>query len=123
MSFCQESTRYCNYGKDKFGSEITFIEPTWYNEAERVIKSSFESFLKYSEDAYMDLLDHQYTPQQARQVLPNALKTEICVCGFEEDWKHFFDLRYRGTTGKPHPDMLNVATMLHKEFETKEISL
>ena len=91
MSFCQESTRYCNYSKDKFGNELTFIEPTWYADSENVIKSSFDSFLKYSEDAYLDLLDHQYTPQQARQVLPNAIKTEICMCGFEEGWKHFFD--------------------------------
>lgn len=122
FSFCQESTRYCNYGKDKFGSEITFIEPTWYNEAEGVIKSSFESFLKYSEDAYMDLLDHQYTPQQARQVLPNALKTEICMCGFEKDWGHFFALRYYGITGKPHPSMYKVAEMLKFGFEEKGIN-
>lgn len=116
FSFAQESTRYCNYGKDKFGSEITFIEPTWYNEAEGVIKSSFESFLKYSEDAYMDLLDHQYTPQQARQVLPNALKTEVVLTAFESDWVHFFNLRSIGTTGRPHPDMQALATPLLEDF-------
>ena len=116
FSFAQESTRYCNYGKEKFGNEITFIEPTWYNEAEDVIKSSFESFLRYSEDAYMDLLDHQYTPQQARQVLPNALKTEIVLTAFEKDWVHFFNLRAIGTTGAPHPDMKALALPLFKEF-------
>lgn len=118
MSFCQESTRYCNYSKDKFGNELTFIEPTWYADSENVIKSSFVSLLRYSEDAYLDLLDHQYTPQQARQVLPNALKTEICVCGFEEDWKHFFRLRtsFLTKTGKPHPDMSYLADTLYTEF-------
>lgn len=121
FSFCQESTRYCNYGKDKFGSEITFIEPAWYSEAEGVIKSSFESFLKYSEDAYMDLLDHQYTPQQARQVLPNALKTEICMCGDKYAWINFFTLRYYGLTGKPHPDMYKISSMLYEAFKEKGI--
>ena len=121
FSFCQESTRFCNYSKDKFGNELTFIEPTWYADSEDIIKSSFDSFLKYSEDAYLDLLDHQYTPQQARQVLPNALKTEICVCGDADAWQHFFDLRYRGLTGKPHPDMLQVSTMLYEAFKEKGI--
>ena len=109
FSFAQESTRYCNYSKSKWGSEITFIQPSWYAEAEPVIKSSFESFLKYSEDAYMDLIDHQYTAQQARQVLPNALKTEVVMTGFASDWRHFFDLRMWGKTGAPHPDMLELA--------------
>jgi thymidylate synthase (FAD) len=113
MSFCQESTRYCNYSRDKFGNELTFIEPTWYADSENVIKSSFVSLLRYSEDAYLDLLDHQYTPQQARQVLPNALKTEICVCGFEEDWKHFFDLR---CAKNAHPDMQVLAKQLKEQF-------
>ena len=118
FSFAQESTRYCNYSKDKFGNELTFIEPTWYDEAEPVIKSSFESFLKYSEDAYLDLLDHQYTPQQARQVLPNALKTEICMTGFVDStgWIHFFDLRALDKTGPAHPDMKALACPLYAEF-------
>lgn len=119
FSFAQESTRYCNYGKDKFGNEITFIEPTWYKDAENVVKSSFESFLKYSEDAYMDLLDHQYTPQQARQVLPNALKTEIVLTAYEFDWVHFFNLRALGTTGQPHPDMKALALPLMEDFLEK----
>ena len=123
FSFCQESTRYCNYSKGKFGGEIVCIEPTWYEGASSATQNYFNGSLQCAEDAYLTLIENGYTPQQARQVLPNALKTEICMCGFEDDWKHFFSLRYRGTTGKPHPDMLNVATMLHKEFETKGISL
>lgn len=142
FSFCQESTRYCNYSKDKFGSELTFIIPSWEDVDEHEASTFFTLVtfgaklnehgekilplyraLQASEICYLQLLENGFTPQQARQVLPNAVKTEICMCGFEDDWKHFFDLRYRGTTGKPHPDMLNVATMLYKEFEAKGISL
>ena len=96
FSFAQESTRYCNYSKSKFGSQITFITPSWYYEAEPVIQSTFNSFLHYAEDTYLDMLDHQYTPQQARQVLPNALKTEIVLTAYESDWVHFFNLRAIG---------------------------
>lgn len=116
MSFAQESTRYCNYGRERFGNEITYIKPTWYDDSEPVIKSSFESFLKYSEDTYLDLIDHQYTPQQARQVLPNALKTEIVVTGFTKDWEHFFNLRALDKTGPAHPDIKALALPLYEEF-------
>lgn len=128
FSFCQESTRYCNYSKDKFGKELTFIEPAGmkFRESTDCLTPGGALFLKScreAEDNYMEFLDRGFTPQQARAVLPNAIKTEICMCGFEDDWKHFFDLRYRGTTGKPHPDMLCVATMLHDKFKEKGVSL
>ena len=123
FSFAQESTRYCNYSKEKFGKTLTFIKPVWYDDAESKIKQDFEACLDWSASTYLGLLQEGYTPQQARQVLPNALKTEICMTGFASDWVHFFDLRYRGTTGKPHPDMLHVATELHELFLDKGIEL
>lgn len=131
FSFCQESTRYCNYSKDKFGNELTFIQPSWTDftmgESDaREISQADTMFImacQQAETIYLALLKEGWTSQQARQVLPNALKTEVCMCGFEDAWKHFFDLRYRGTTGKPHLDMLNVATMLHDKFKAKGISL
>lgn len=123
FSFAQESTRYCNYSKEKFGKTLTFIKPVWYDDAESRIKQDFEACLDWSASTYLGLLQEGYTPQQARQVLPNALKTEICMTGFASDWVHFFDLRYRGTTGKPHPDMLHVATELHELFLDKGIEL
>lgn len=119
FSFAQESTRYCNYSKDKFGNEITFIEPTWYDEAHISIKNDFNTFLIDSEKAYFNLINNQYTPQQARQVLPNALKTEIVLTAFESDWVHFFNLRALGLTGAPHPDMLNLAEPLFSQFLEK----
>ena len=119
FSFAQESTRYCNYSKDKFGNEVTFIEPVWYDQAHISIKNDFNNFLIDSEKAYFNLLNNQYTPQQARQVLPNALKTEIVLTAFESDWVHFFNLRALGLTGAPHPDMLNLAEPLFSQFLEK----
>lgn len=140
LSFVQESTRFCNYSKDKFGNELTFIKPSWYSEVTNEQREAFEDYLEISEEAYMALLgkwenrkpDKRYktefkgnplTPQQTRQVLPNALKTEICVCGFKDAWEHLFELRYFGMTGKPHPDMLKVSTMLYKAFVDAGIKL
>lgn len=142
FSFCQESTRYCNYGKDKFDNQVTYIIPSWEDITEKeatsfiplviagatptdkgLKKIPFYRSLMVAELMYLRMLEDGYTPQQARQVLPNATKTEICVCGFEDAWEHFFDLRYRGLTGKPHPDMLIVATMLHEAFEKEGINL
>lgn len=134
FSFAQESQRYCNYSKDKFDNGITFIKPSWCDkEATSVIgdvttvdieKASAEFvlwmlYLADAEKAYLKLLEMGWTPQQARSVLPNATKTEIVMTGFEDDWRHFFDLRLRGTTGKPHPDMLVVAELAWNEFKDK----
>ena len=136
MSFAQESTRYCNYGKDKFGNEVTFIEPTWYNMVTNEQREAFDDFLSISEESYMALLDkwenrtpdkryktkfkgNPLTPQQARQVLPNALKTEIVVTGFESDWEHFFSLRSpkAGAQGA-HPDMAKLADELYEKLNS-----
>lgn len=141
----EESTRYCNYSKDKFGNEISIIrnediDRDEYNErlrlvdeyAERRGKTPFQQlcFEIYEhgdgddvfdaldvwmftnmacEWGYMNLLKRKQTPQQARRVLPLDLKSDIVYTAFESDWEHFLDLRYRGTTGKPHPDMYVVA--------------
>lgn len=136
MSFAQESTRYCNYGKDKFGNEVTFIKPTWYNIVSDEQKEAFDDFLSISEESYMALLDkwenrtpdkryktkfkgNPLTPQQARQVLPNALKTEIIVTGFESDWEHFFSLRSpkAGAQGA-HPDIAKLADELYEKLNS-----
>ena len=135
FSFAQESTRYCNYSKDKFGGEITFIIPSWSKATEgdygtlgkpldiqfeehgnNVFEREFINELINTEFRYMNILDAGYTPQQARQVLPNALKTELVMTGFVSDWEHFFDLRASGTTGAPHPDAKALAEPLMNEF-------
>lgn len=121
MSFAQESTRYCNYSKDKFDNELTFIIPVWVNtncpnkeqEEPSVASMEWSTAMLNAESSYKVLLEMGWTPQQARAVLPNSLKTELVITGFTSDWNHFFDLRYRGTTGAPHPDAKQVASMAH----------
>ena len=115
MSFAQESTRYCNYGKDKFGNELTFIKPSWYSKTLEDKHGGFERFLEDSESLYISLLDQGYLPQEARACLPNALKTEIVVTGFESDWEHFFELR---TAGAAHPDMRKLALELQEKLNS-----
>ena len=129
MSFAQESTRYCNYSKDKFGNELTFIQPCWldderlklYGPYHTVIRdkspeSIFIANLNNAERDYLDLIGLGWKPQEARAVLPNSLKTELVMTGFASDWNHFFDLRARGTTGAPHPQAKELAEPLMKEF-------
>ena len=151
FSFAQESTRYCNYSKDKFGNELTFIIPCWLdiiseadeihidgNERdfcypEDIYTSNFLYTLRYAERAYLDLLqqwdkripdkryksgfrNNPWTPQQARAVLPNSLKTELVMTGFVSDWEQFFKLR---TAPNAHPQMRELTIPLQEEFISK----
>ena len=132
FSFAQESTRYCNYSKDKFGNELTFIIPSWMGIEEGNVTTDsfgcpvkpneetydFLSGLGSTEKSYFRLINKGLKPQQARQVLPNALKTELVMTGFVSDWGHFFQLRTSiiAETGKPHPDASALADPLYKEF-------
>ena len=133
MSFAQESTRYCNYSKDKFGNELTFIQPCWldderlklYGPYHTIIRdkspeSIFIANLNNAERDYLDLISLGWKPQEARAILPNSLKTELVVTGFTSDWNHFFDLRARGTTGAPHPQAKELAEPLMREFVTRK---
>lgn len=118
FSFAQESTRYCNYSKDKFGNELTFIKPSWsyfknisYKDAGYFDGDVFESSLKKAESYYFKLIEKGWKPQQARQVLPNATKTELVMTGFESDWEGFFKLR---CSGAAHPDAKKLADELRE---------
>ena len=120
MSFAQESTRYCNYSKDKFGQELTFIEPSWEFPSSDIIniKERFEAILGEAEANYMELITLGFKPQEARAVLPNALKTEIVVTAFIDDWKHFFELRCDSAA---HPDIRKLALDLQKQFIDRKL--
>ena len=109
MSFAQESTRYCNYSKAKFGKELTFIIPTWFNNSSIYIQEKFVEICKECEKAYFDGLENGMKPEQIRQILPMAIKTEIVVTGFKSDWDYFLKLRHEGITGNPHPDIKKLA--------------
>lgn len=147
FSFLQESTRYCNYGKDKFGNQITFIIPRWIHDIQEEIASTVDSatglsreyFRDYQtdvlmnnlttvdrtvssymdtlqaiEDCYLDMtMEDGLKPQQARQILPNALKTELIMTGTIEQWEGFFKLRCAPSA---HPDAKYLADMLREKF-------
>jgi len=109
-SFLQESTRYCNYGKDKFGNEVSFIMPSGLNDLQR---QCWEYSCKKAEEQYLELLLMGNTPQQARAVLPNCLKTEIIVKANFREWRHIFQLR--AISKAAHPDMRRLMIPLYEE--------
>lgn len=111
-SFAQESTRYCNYSQDKFGNEITVIRPSWCEEGSDVYDTWMYG-CRRSEGDYFALLDDGATPQQARSVLPNSLKTEVIVTMNLDGWDHFFGLRCDPAA---HPDMQEVAIMARELY-------
>lgn len=135
FSFAQESTRYCDYSKDKFGNDITYIIPSWldlpegkysnwdndwcdvselkllYPEVDNLSDPAncFLQSIKNAEYYYFMLINRGWKPQQARQVLPNATKTELVMTGFESDWEHFLSLR---TSKNAHPDAQRLSLKL-----------
>lgn len=131
FSFAQESTRYCNYSKDKFGNELTFIQPCYLNEAElaqygpyhlvsrnKSPESIFICSLNNAEKDYLTLIESGWKAQEARAVLPNALKTELVMTGFVTDWQHFFDLR---CASNAHPQARELAIPLYEEFLNQKL--
>jgi len=114
-SFSQESTRYVNYSKGKFGSEITVIKPLFYEEGTLQYDLWLSSCLS-SQAAYMSLLQNGSTPQEARSVLPNSLKTEVVMTANVREWRHFFKLR---TSKAAHPQMREIAIPMLNEFQQR----
>ena len=111
-SYSQESTRYCNYSKGKFGNEITVIKPCFWEENSPEYQM-WKKACEFSEIMYMDLLNEGATPQQARSVLPNSLKTEIVVTMNVREWRHFLEMRLVGIAGAPHPQMVELAKLAY----------
>lgn len=146
FSFAQESTRYCDYSKNKFGNDITYIIPSWldlpegkysnwdndwcdvselkllYPEVDNLSDPAncFLQSIKNAEYYYFMLINRGWKPQQARQVLPNATKTELVMTGFESDWEHFFESR---CSGAAHPDAKKLADELKSLMNVKNIEL
>lgn len=114
-SYCQESTRYCNYSNADFGSGITVIEP-FYLKPGTPCYAAWESACKATEEAYFIMLQSGCTPQEARAVLPNSLKTEIVMTANLREWRHFFKLR---CSTAAHPQMREIAMPLCKELQTR----
>lgn len=115
LSHLAESTRYCNYSKDKFGNELTFIQPCW-----DIRGSNYIDFLQHAEWGYFRMLKNGWTPQQARSVLPLGIKSELISCGFKDAWENF--MRRRSPKyGDPgaHPMAAEIADKLCEEFLKK----
>ena len=107
-SYCQESSRYCNYSKDGFGNEITVIKPCFWDETD-LKYAAWANLCSNAEDTYIDLVRSGATPQEARSVLPNSLKTEVVMTANIREWRHFLKLR---CSPAAHPQMREVALIL-----------
>jgi thymidylate synthase (FAD) len=111
-SFAQESTRYCNYSKGKFGQEITVIEPCFYTPG----SGAYELWKKgceHDEEIYFALINSDRKAQEARDNLPTSVKTDLIITATENEWQHIINLRYHGTTGAPHPQMKEVMAIAY----------
>ena len=131
-SIAEQSTRFCNYSKDKFGGEIAINKPSWIEDKYCIANplgcnpmtmmnpvDVWWSANEYAEACYMRLLQLGWKPEQARVVLPLDTNTELVHTAFVSDWMHFFDLRALNKTGKAHPDMAAVAKPLYEEFKRR----
>ena len=140
FSFAQESTRYCNYSKGKFGYQLTCIIPSWsgleegsysledveekydkcliIDRCKNAEEASFVRALCHAEREYFDLLELNWKAQQARDVLPNSLKTELVMTGTIKQWEGFFKLR---DAGSAHPQAYELAHPLHEEFKNRKL--
>lgn len=115
-SFAQESTRYCNYSKDKFGNQVTFIIPESFTEGSPAWKV-WKDAMECAEAYYFTLINMGVTPEWARGVLGTSLKTELIMTASCGEWIHFFNLRALNKTGKAHPQMLEVSIPLLDDFK------
>ncbi len=118
-SYSQESTRYCNYTKDKFGNEITVIEPCFWKsggEADKEKYDIWKNSIEAVEKAYFKLIELGASPQEARSILPNSLKTEIVMTMNLREWRHFLKLR---TSNKAHPQIREITIPLLDEFKKR----
>ena len=104
-SFAMESTRYCNYGKEKFGGELTFIKPYFNDIMDHTRSILWEMSMEMAERSYLKLIEAGAKPEAARDVLPHAIKADLWMCATEDEWQHILDLRYHEKTGKAHPKM------------------
>ncbi len=116
FSFCQESQRYCNYSKEKFGDEITVITPNWLDTSKPIAKLEWNEAMMNAEASYILLLQEGLKPQEAREVLPNSTKTELIMTGFEDDWEQFFKLR---CSTAAHPMMQDLANKIKELIHGK----
>jgi thymidylate synthase (FAD) len=115
-SYSQESTRYCNYGKEKFGTQISVVVPGMTEPLTPEQYDIWYRTIMATEKGYMELIDTGLKPEFARSVLPTCLKTEIAMTCNLREWEHFLKLRLKGVTGKPHPDIRVIGYYIWQEL-------
>lgn len=130
LSHLAESTRYCNYSKGKFDNQVTFVIPSWCNSLIEGSEQKYSLFeinrdeivfmdvLRNAQNSYLSLLKLGWKPQEARDVLPLGIKSELISCGFEDAWKNFF---YRRCAKDAHPMAREIANKLYEEFTKRQI--
>ena len=116
-NIAEQSTRYCNYSKDKFENEIKFCKPHWYDNADVYTKNIYECSLKGAEFDYFELLDKGLLPQDARGALPLDTASKVIYTYTFKEWCDIIDKRYHGTTGKPHPNAKIIIGMVLDKFK------
>ena len=117
-SFSQESTRYCNYSKDKFVGQLFFIDPRgafWKTDGcdDETAFRQWKACMEYTEATYMQMINNGCKPQEARSILPNSLKTDVAITANPREWRHIFHLRCDRAA---HPQMREIMLPLHKQF-------
>lgn len=117
-SFAQESTRYCNYSKEKFGKDLTFIKPLFFADGTEKYYW-WAAAMQRAEESYMELIKKGCTPQEARSVLPNSIKTEVVMTANYREWRHFFRLRAARATGPAHPQMEELTVPLLEDLRIR----
>lgn len=113
FSFLMESTRYCNYSDGKFDNEITVVEPTRWDDFSAVQQNLFFGAWDYAKHNYMTLIKNGVKPEDARDLLPLQLKTELIMTGTESQWEQFFKLRI---SDHAHPDTKYIAEQIKKQL-------
>lgn len=114
-SYSQESTRYCNYNNEKFGGELTFIKPCFWEEG-TIPYLEWVQLMEDIEEVYQRLIAYGVKPEEARSVLPNSLKTELVMTMNLREWRHFFKMRL---SKRAHPQMREIAELIHKELKAR----
>lgn len=115
-NIAERSTRYCNYSKDKFDNQICICKPYYYDNLEIADQLAFINRMSEYEGNYLNRISRGWKPEDAREFLPLCTATEVVYTYNVREWRHIIDLRYYGTTGKPHPNAKIIAGMIRDQL-------
>lgn len=116
---CEQSTRYCNFSKGKFGSEVSFNKIYWFDDANAQKQNRWKFSMEQAEHNYLEALKEGFTTDEARGILPIDTHSRAIYTATIEEWQHIIDLRYKGITGKPHGDIMIIADKIRQALYDK----